>query len=164
MPNNLNRTSMVKVKTWLDNQHYVVQVITFLSFTYFAIILYAPIEYLTGVSDTDSNISDRPHGYFFAVVVVAPLVETLIFQSLLQRLMLHLCSSTRNKIHYTAFIVAVAFSLTHYYSIQYILFAFLVGLCLNYTYLYYMPNHKKAFWTVVLVHALRNGIAWWANL
>lgn len=91
---------------------------------------------------------------FFTAVIVAPLVETLIFQFLVIEF-LYLTKIGKRKI---VVLSAIIFSLTHYYSIGYILYAFSMGVIFSYSYVI-RKNATQAFLTVYAIHLLRNVLA-----
>ena len=92
---------------------------------------------------------------FFTAVIIAPLVETLIFQFLVIEF-LYLTKIGKRKI---VVISAIIFSLTHYYSIGYIFYAFSMGVIFSYSYVI-RKNATQAFLTVYAIHLLRNAMAY----
>lgn len=89
---------------------------------------------------------------FIVVVVVAPLIETFIFQFLIFYLMSLL---TKNKIA-ILLTSALLFGLSHSYSLLYILSGCMGGLLLGYAYLIFQVRKKYSFWTVSVIHSLNN--------
>jgi membrane protease YdiL (CAAX protease family) len=87
---------------------------------------------------------------FLIAVVIAPILETLVFQYAL-------IESIRQKIKpaYACFLSASAFALVHCYSIYYFLFALISGLI--FAYLYYLEKSViNGFLLVLSVHFLYN--------
>jgi membrane protease YdiL (CAAX protease family) len=90
---------------------------------------------------------------FFVAGIVAPLLETWIFQHIANKALVK--AGVRN--FYVLLIVpALLFGLSHYYNLLYIIAMFFGGAIMNYLYLYCKANGYKAFWWVVLLHSLYN--------
>jgi membrane protease YdiL (CAAX protease family) len=88
-----------------------------------------------------------------------PLFETFLFQQLPFKIMQN-WSLTTNRYGIYILLSAIIFGLFHWYSLQYMIFAFAVGLVLGYTYFFYCKTPKVAFWSTVLIHGLRNLIVY----
>jgi len=90
-------------------------------------------------------------------IFIAPIFETLIFQSFLIYIFTKVLIKNR---YFAIFISALAFGLVHYYSIVYVLYAFFMGLYFAWTYLNYYEKRgfSHAFWAITLVHALWNTV------
>ena len=89
---------------------------------------------------------------FFLLVVFAPIIETLIFQFLLYRLL------NQMRIKNTLIIVILmsfAFSQAHWYHWLYVVATFINGLFLNYFYLY-IHKKKNELIAVLLTIALHS--------
>ncbi|WP_133227976.1 CPBP family intramembrane glutamic endopeptidase [Mucilaginibacter psychrotolerans] len=103
----------------------------------------------------DGNPIDKesvPEQLFLACIV-APLIETLIFQYAVIKLLKRI--GIRN-FYLLLTIPAVLFGLSHYYNPLYIMAMFIGGLIMNYLFLYCQANGYKAFWWVALLHCLYN--------
>ncbi|PJE47998.1 MAG: hypothetical protein CUR34_00520 [Sediminibacterium sp.] len=90
---------------------------------------------------------------FLFVVILAPLIETLIFQySIITSLL-----EKRPKAYLFACIFsAILFGLSHFYSPVYILKTFFSGLLFATLYLVVSQKKRNAFIAVVIAHALYN--------
>lgn len=87
---------------------------------------------------------------FFLAVVLAPIIETLIFQLFLYRLL----DKTRiNNMPIIIILMSFAFSQAHWYHWLYVVAAFINGLFLNYFYVYILKN-KNELIAVLLTIAL----------
>jgi len=95
-------------------------------------------------------------GQFIIASVVAPIIETALNQALPIYL---LRKYTRLRWFAIIVIPSAIFGLMHFYSIQYIVYAFLVGLVLTYSYAVRRYNGGHPFTLVALIHALRNTIS-----
>lgn len=90
------------------------------------------------------------------LVIIGPLFETFLFQ--------HLVIIFFNKIINNHIIItiisAILFGLSHYYSIFYMFYSFILGILLAYSYIIYFKYKKQSpFITVFIIHLLRNLIA-----
>ena len=89
----------------------------------------------------------------FSVVVIAPLLETLIFQSLAYRFISRINFFRKHKV-WIIIVSALIFGIVHSYSISYMVFGFIVGCVFMYAYI--LRIGKKPYWTVVAIHLLLN--------
>lgn len=87
------------------------------------------------------------------VVILAPLIETLIFQKWFYNLFSLIDWLNRYKI-FIILISAVAFGLIHFYSLSYIIYNFFIGALLMFIYI--IKINRKPYWTVVILHSLMN--------
>lgn len=101
---------------------------------------------------------DSPIELIFFAIILAPLLETFLFQFLIFKILLN-----KNIGHYFIIILsAFIFSLVHYPRNNNIFEAvniFFVGLMLAYAFYIYSIKQASAFWHVVLIHALLNAIS-----
>ncbi len=132
-----------------------VVVMTILSFVFilpFLPVLYA-LEAFLGPMSGPSIMEKTLLHQIITLVLLAPLFETLIFQTVP---ILFLKSHSRLKPWVIILVSSLLFGATHSYSFAYIFFAFLVGLVLAYSYLIYLEKNVSAFWVVTAIHSLRN--------
>lgn len=89
-------------------------------------------------------------------VIVAPLIETLIFQALIIEIICKIIKRPRKNILIAVVASSLAFALNHTYSIGYVIFAFLVGII--YALAYYLGRYRKegAVTLVFTLHAMYN--------
>lgn len=92
-------------------------------------------------------------GKIFLIVLVAPLIETIIFQCAAYELLLLLFP--RHKI-LALVISALLFALAHAYSEAYIVFIVFPGLVLGLLYITFEKRVLSPIMAVILVHALIN--------
>lgn len=99
---------------------------------------------------------------FLMTVILAPLLETAIYQTFFFVGLMNSRFFNKHRI-LIVFITAILFGLSHYYTLQYVFFAMYGGFVLSYAYIkiLYMSNdnHTYATFTVVVIHCLRNLIA-----
>lgn len=125
------------------------------------ILLEIPITYVIGFIDQDAFIGlqfgDTPLDIiveFMLTIVVAPFLETIIFQVIIIEVLIWL----RVKSWIAIGVSALLFSFAHYYSLYYILAIFPSGLLLSYY--YYILRMREDVWhallLVTLLHALIN--------
>lgn len=99
---------------------------------------------------------------FIATVLIAPVLETLIFQYGIIELSLRL--KNKNKILYAILASAILFSLSHYYNIFYILSSFILGLA--FATFYIIAKIRKdinPFYLLFSIHCLINFVAFIFN-
>lgn len=89
---------------------------------------------------------------FFMAVVFAPIIETLIFQLFLFRLLNQIRIKNTLAI---IILMSVVFSQAHWYHWLYVVAAFISGLLLNYFYVYILKN-KNELIAVLLTIALHS--------
>ncbi len=88
------------------------------------------------------------------VIILAPLLETLIFQHIIYLFLKKL--KVKNDI-LCIFIMSLLFSLMHWYNWLYVVMIFFSGLILNNLYVYYYKNNSKYFFILTfLFHSLFN--------
>jgi membrane protease YdiL (CAAX protease family) len=88
-----------------------------------------------------------------AIVILAPLIETLIFQKWVYQALSLVGWLKRYKI-LIIFLSAVIFGLIHFYSLSYVIYNFFTGALLMMAYI--IKIDKNPYWTVVLLHGLMN--------
>ena len=115
-------------------------------------ILHA-LEEIGGPVGGPSLVEESLVFQFVVAVLLAPLIETLIFQTA-PILILRKYSSARPGL--IVLVSSLWFAVLHDYDIAYIFYAFLVGLTLAYSYVMYLEKTASAFWVVTAIHALRN--------
>jgi len=99
---------------------------------------------------------------FIITVLIAPVVETLIFQYGVIELFFKL--KNKNKVLFAALASAILFSLSHYYNLLYILGAFILGL--GFAFFYIIAKSRKdinPFWFLASIHSLLNLVAFISN-
>ena len=101
------------------------------------------------------NPYDGIENFVFMVLVLAPLLETLIFQVGVFHL-LRLIKWLRKRECYIVFISGVLFGLDHFFSLSHIIVTTLLGFFFMYVYL--VRRRKGGYWMVVLLHAFYNGL------
>ena len=96
-----------------------------------------------------------PRNDYFLAIIVAPILETLIFQYGIFKIYQKIKAVT-HKFHWFMWTSAILFGLSHFYSLVYIIFGIAEGFLFGYIYYFYHKNPEKAFWTTALVHCLHN--------
>jgi membrane protease YdiL (CAAX protease family) len=86
-------------------------------------------------------------------VILGPLIETLICQKLVYKL-LSLIKYLKRRKFFIMLIGALIFGLLHFYSLLYIIYNVFTGFLFMYAYI--VKLHKKPYWTVVTLHGLMN--------
>jgi len=108
---------------------------------------------LTAHSDSYLKLFIR----FVEVCIIAPVVETFVFQYLLFVLF---CTKFKLNLNVFYFLGAFVFGLTHFYSVSYIVVTFTICLVFNFVYAALVEAKGKgnAYYTVVVVHSLYNAV------
>lgn len=86
------------------------------------------------------------------VVFVAPIIETLVFNFLLNELLFRFLKNEKTIILLSSLIFGVA----HFYNPLYVVFAFLGGLIFNAVYFKWLGGRKRAILIVFLLHFIHN--------
>jgi hypothetical protein len=92
---------------------------------------------------------------FVTNVILAPIIETFLGQSFPYYL-LRKVKYLRERGSLILIVSSLFFGLIHFYSIFYIVYAFLMGLILMYGYLVRIRNDNKTFLLIVICHSLLN--------
>lgn len=103
---------------------------------------------------------ESPKEEFFITVVIAPLIETILFQYLIIDSILRKRSDA---FLLASFCSAICFGLAHHYSAPYMLLTFLGGFLLAILYLTAKLKGKSPFLVICLTHALYNLIGFTLN-
>jgi len=87
------------------------------------------------------------------IVIIAPIVETAIFNLLPNRVLYKL--GTTNKF-LLVIVPSIIFSCFHLYHLIYGLMAFIGGIIMNWYFVYYDKEIRLSFWLVTLLHSSYN--------
>ncbi len=96
---------------------------------------------------------------FIWTVVYGPIIETVIFHLILIELFLYIFKSTKYGYLFSVMITAILFSMSHYYSLHYIVITFFLGIILGTAYIVAKTRDMLACLVVFLIHAIYNGIS-----
>jgi len=92
---------------------------------------------------------------FISTILVAPIFETILGQSLPYYLLKKV--KFLNERNYLILLISsLFFGLLHFYSLFYILYAFLLGLVLMYAYIIRIKTDKRTFFLIAICHSLLN--------
>ena len=92
---------------------------------------------------------------FVLPVLLAPIFETFLNQYLPYYL-LNKVKYLNERSYLVLLISALFFGLTHFYSLFYIIYAFLLGLILMYGYMIRITTDRKTFYLIAICHSLVN--------
>ena len=95
-------------------------------------------------------------GLVFGAIVIASLLETVIFQVGGYHLLKKIKCLQKRKC-YIVLIGGILFGLFHFFSLSYIIVTTITGTFFMYAYI--IKRHKGGYWLVVLLHAFVNGLA-----
>lgn len=129
-------------------------ILVFYLLQYAIVILSMPVIYLVEQLFGEDNDGPKLKGLtmFIVAVIIAPQFETLFAQALAHKVGQYL----KLKSTYIILLSALWFGLMHFYSLQYVILTFTIGLVLAYAYYLYQSSFRKAFWFVAAIHALHN--------
>lgn len=116
-----------------------------------AITTFLPEPDMAGSFATDSMVLD-----LLIAVIVAPLIETLLFQSLIIEIICKIIKRPRRNICIALIASSLAFGFNHTYSLSYFIITFFAGIILALA--YYLGRYRKesAIILVFLIHAMYN--------
>lgn len=111
-------------------------------------------DYFNIKHETTPNFSSRNEEFLLAVII-APIIETVIYQLILYKLFEFL--NFKQNWHYTI-AMSFVFSQFHWYSWIYVLMVFFNSLGLNYFYVktFKTKGASSAFFLTVMLHSLYN--------
>ena len=93
---------------------------------------------------------------FIYAIILAPILETLIFQMAIIKFF-SLSEKIKNNKLLLIIISAFFFGLGHgIYSILYMICAFIAGILLAYSFVVYEDKEKSGYWVTVIIHSLMN--------
>jgi membrane protease YdiL (CAAX protease family) len=116
-----------------------------------AITTFLPIPDMAGSFATDSIVLD-----LLIAVILAPLIETLLFQSLIIEIICKIIKRPRKNICIALMVSSLAFAFNHTYSLGYFIITFFGGTILALA--YYLGRYRKesAIILVYIIHAMYN--------
>ena len=92
---------------------------------------------------------------FFSPVILAPIFETFLNQ-FLPYYLLNKIKYFNERSYLIILVSAIFFGLLHFYSVFFIIYAFLLGLVLMYGYMIKIRTDKKTFYLIAICHSLLN--------
>lgn len=158
------QTNFAKFGSWLRKQNTIVFVAVLLIVIYLlGTVLSTPFEQ-NWISDVRFFPDPADMGLpvvamFFMAVIVAPLLETALFQALPFWIFYRFATFRQHR-WIMVLIMALIFGSQHYYTVSYILITTGIGAVLMYAYIIKWQRH--AYWNVVALHAIWNAIAFTA--
>jgi len=140
---------------WWGNLKFAPFVGVTLMFSYLIFIFYLPVALFLPARSSSGEIQ------FFKIIdsiIIAPVLETLIFQALVIYILDRLLTK---RIFIQIAISSILFGSFHNYNITYIFFGVFFGIVLSTAFILYKRKNSwnDAFIAIVFVHALRNMIA-----
>lgn len=116
-----------------------------------AITTFLPEPDMAGSFATESIVLD-----LLIAVIVIPLLETLLFQSLIIEIICKIIKRPRKNIHIAVMVSSLAFALNHTYSLSYFIIMLGAGIILALA--YYLGRYRKesAIILVFIIHSMYN--------
>lgn len=159
---------LYKLHNYLKKLPTIKFIVMIVLFTYLIFMPLIPLFYLgekyiglMGGATTITRSSLLVEG--IGVTIVAPILETLIFQYGVIEILNHI-SYFKKKNLVIGIISAILFGVVHSYSVLYMFFGFIIGLLLAYSYILYKRKSFSAFWVVFWIHCIRNSISFLLSL
>lgn len=106
---------------------------------------------------SDSLTFESKKEEFILVVIIAPILETLLFQYLPYFYL------KKYSAIYTIIISSILFGLSHAYSIIYIIYGLTVGILFICAFFYSIKKYLQPFWLVAFCHFIYNLFAFCVN-
>ncbi len=137
------------------------------------ILLFVVVDYISlqithlfpsGAGKNDvANMLNTPFKEVFFGIIIGPYIETLLFQTLVIFLICKIVKRPKYNFCLSILLSAILFSISHTYSLYYVLYAFIGGVI--YANAYYFARYKKwsATLTVFIIHAIHNTITTYIN-
>lgn len=124
-----------------------------------AITTFLPEPDMTGSFSTESIVLD-----FLIVVIVVPLLETLLFQSLIIEIICKIIKRPRKNMYFAVIASSLAFAFNHTYSLSYFIITLGAGIIL--ALVYYIGRYRKEgpIILVFILHAMYNLLSSLYNL
>ncbi|WP_251861344.1 CPBP family intramembrane glutamic endopeptidase [Clostridium sp. Marseille-Q2269] len=156
---------IMKIHNKLYNLSKIKFIFAILALTYLALIPLIPIHilYENHIGPMGGFQENNKIICFLAVVIIAPILETLIHQCGVIALFSNI-GKFKDKKLVLIIISAITFGLGHFYSAIYILDTFIIGILLAYSFIVYEHKGQSGFWVTAIIHSLRNLIAFLATL
>lgn len=157
--NKVNRF-MNKVNRFLGNLSLPKFIITMTLCTFFCSVMLGLVCYIFNIEDSISKtdlatLNSISISMFIQVVLLAPLVETLIFQYATINFLRSFKMFKNNNLIIIS-ISAIFFGLAHAYSLNYIINATCMGIFFAYPFIIYEKKERSPYWTACIIHSLRN--------
>lgn len=148
---------VLKYYSILLKKNFVSQLLILLIGGYLITVLTAPIVFLFGSDLKAGNLTSEKitSKSLFAIVIIAPLIETLINQYCVYEI-LNKYNYFKTRKFLIFLISAFSFGALHYYSITYMVWGFFFGLYLVVCYDFFKFSNRKAYWLTFLIHSIRN--------
>lgn len=108
-----------------------------------------------------NNLSEKKTlGYtFFMLIILLPLIETLVFQAMVIRIILFFFKKLKKtKIIIAIMASSILFAINHPYSISYILTAFFMGFVLAVSYIAIIKRKYSSIIVTFVIHSFYNMI------
>ena len=127
-----------------------------LAFFFPSVLLGAITTFLPEPNMASSPVTDNIALDMLIAVLVVPLIETLLFQSLIIEIICKIIKRPRKNICLALMVSSLAFAFNHTYSLGYFIITFFGGIILALA--YYLGRYRKesAIILVFIIHAMYN--------
>ncbi len=143
---------------WLSKTNVFYFALTMCALTFVVRLPYSIITEIFNITDIsfDGKLPETRFTidlyFLYRVLIEAPLLETLLFQSIF--FFIYRVFEINKWIIIT--ISALAFAFIHYYSLHYVIGTFFVGFLFMYGYILRGDNKKRPFLSIALAHCFTN--------
>lgn len=155
---------MNKINKYIRHSKFVpsILIVGSISSSVYFIIWFISYKLLNGwdiVLDSDPNVSLLKGPLYITILdamIIGPIIETLVFQKFLY-FIATLFNWFRNDKCRIIILGTLTFGLIHFFTLMYIITTMITGFF--FMYLYVIKRHKNAYWSVVILHSMINGLA-----
>jgi membrane protease YdiL (CAAX protease family) len=130
-------------------------VVIFTALSFFVSFLLNVVLYLIGIQTEHISTPSLKYSGIFKIilmgVLLAPIIETFIFQKLFFDFLRH-----KIKVRFIILISALCFGFSHFYDLVYVINTFFIGIILSIAYALWKKKNITPFWIVVIIHLLHN--------
>lgn len=140
-----------KVLIFIAIFYCVIISINILFYAFTAVFNIGDLEFTEPPSLTNRGIP----GMIVKGLLIAPLLETLIYQQFIYYLLSKL-SCLKNRTWLICMVAGIIFGLSHTYSLLYMIQTSLIGFVFMYAYLIHIQNLRKSFWLITIIHFMVN--------
>lgn len=152
------KNNIIRLHNYLKGLEPVKFIITILIMKILFNLLMAPIGilYTTNIGAVGGPVENSVAnlGMFITGVIIAPVIESFIFQLGIIRILQDFLKVKNKKV--IIFISAIIFAAQHWYSPLYILLMIFPGIIYAYTFIIYDDKDYHPYLMIVAIHALNN--------
>lgn len=149
------------VKSFLINTNIVFFIMFFIALVLSINLFITSLPFTESITNLPEiiELQENPISFFIIALLISPLLETMVFQFAITMGVFYLVEYLKKPSFTIPVIVsALAFGLSHYYNLTYVIIGFFVGIALASAYVLLLKRKENAFIIVTLIHSLLNFI------